>query len=227
MNINPLAAQCSILQHKVGNIESWVWPTRDTQTYGLILRDWVDTIRPYVQEKLGTEKSGSVIQAGGNCGVYPLLYTEMFTHVYTFEPDPLSFFCLVNNCQIPGIVKFNAALGASNGLVVMNEVASENRGMNKVAATENGEDASSIPVVAIDSFDFSDVRLMQLDLEGYEIAALEGAKKTIEKYKPIIILECSDVGSEYYHEVHEAMANYGYKSDRQLNRLDVAFVHSG
>lgn len=224
MNINNLASKCGLLKHKVGDIESWIWPTRDTQTYGLIINDWFETIRPYLLDKLGTVKDGSVIQAGGNCGVYPLLYTEMFNHVYTFEPDPLSFFCLVNNCQIPGIVKFNAAVGDCNGIVEMHERASENRGMNVVHVVTDPTKIDTVPVVMIDSFEFKDIKVMQLDLEGYEIKAIQGSLNTIAKYKPIMILESGDIGSDYYHQVHKTMKEIGYKEDRQLNRLDVAFI---
>jgi hypothetical protein len=35
-----------------------------------------------------------LLQAGGNAGFYVKKYAEIFKNVYTFEPEPLLFFCL-------------------------------------------------------------------------------------------------------------------------------------
>ena len=226
MNINNYAAKCGMLQAEVGNIKQWVWPMSDNQTFGIIVNDWFAHIRPYLLEHFKNQKAGSVIQAGGNCGVYPLLYTELFDLVYTFEPDPLSFFCLVNNCQLDNITKFNAALGDQNGLIAMKEVQSNNRGMNKIEGTN--QSGCYTPIVTIDSFEFKDVSLIQLDLEGYEVQAIKGATNTIQTYKPVIILECGDQNNpsdlKHRNEVFEMMKSIGYHNHKQLGRLDNVFL---
>lgn len=232
MNLNPLLQKCGTLKHTLGNIEQWVWPASDNSTFGIIVQDWVQTIRPFLEENFSNSpRSGTIIQAGGNCGVYPLLYTEFFKTVVTFEPDPLSFFCLVHNCQLPGIVKLNAALSDKGENIVMQEVAPGNRGMNKTVAvdeTVSNTIPDIIPAMAIDSLEYFDLKLIQLDLEGNEIKAINGALETIKKHKPMIILEC---GNEYEeenikHHTHTVakMESIGYKKVKQLNRLDVVFL---
>lgn len=216
MNIDNFARQVGLLQANVANVTQWYWPVVDKQTFGIILHDWQNGIKPLLQEHFA-EPGGTIIQAGGNCGLYPLLYSAYFSHVYTFEPDPLSFFCLNLNCQIPSITKFNCALGQGPGAVQMKEMLAENRGMNRV---EN-IDKPGIPTVAIDSFGFRDVRLMQLDLEGYEPPALRGAVETINKYHPMIILECAD----NYDDVFDVIRPLGYKPLAKITRLDTVFTY--
>ena len=52
-----------------------------------------------------------------------------------------------------------------------------------------------IELVTLDSFaeskKLSTIDIIKLDVEGHELQALEGALNTIEKYKPIIIIELS------------------------------------
>ena len=232
MNLNTHLQKCGLLEYKIGNVNSWVWPVADRSTFGIIVKDWVETIRPFLEEKFGGDSSqtNTVIQAGGNCGVYPLLYTEFFKTVITFEPDPLSFFCLVNNCQLPGIVKINAAISDEPGNIVMKEVDASNRGMNRTVLVNSAmkSTAEVIPSMSIDSLEYRDLKLIQLDLEGNEIKAINGALKTISKHKPIIILECGnevdEQDLEYHNQVVRRMVEVGYKKTKQLNRLDVVFL---
>ena len=48
---------------------------------------------------LPQNKRKLIIQAGGNAGLYPKLYSTMFEKVITFEPDHRWFVCLINNCS--------------------------------------------------------------------------------------------------------------------------------
>jgi hypothetical protein len=43
--------------------------------------------------------------------------------------------------------------------------------------------------VSVDNFTFSNLTLIQLDIEGFELNALKGAKSTIAKHRPIIAIE--------------------------------------
>lgn len=216
MNLNVFAQKVGLLEAKQGNVETWVWPTTDQYTYNLIVNDWVEGILPILFDN-PDYKNGTVIQAGGNCGVYPLFYTQFFKRVYTFEPDPINFFCLVNNCQMNEISKFNCALGDKPGNVNIIIRDQKNLGMNMVQSTNE----INVPVVAIDSFGFQDVKLIQLDLEGYEPQALLGAVETLKKWKPDLILECA----ANYQEVMKVLQPLGYVMIKQITRLDCFFKY--
>lgn len=130
------------------------------------------------------------IQAGGYCGIYPKLFSESFNVVYTFEPDPLNFYCLTLNCQSDNIVKAQGALGAKHERVNLSRNCPTNNGMNKVYA----DTSAFLPTYKIDDLDLFDCSLIQLDTEGYEHNILIGAIETIVKYKPVIAVEDSHQG---------------------------------
>lgn len=160
------------------------------------------------------KKYNVCIQAGGALGMYPRLLANKFEFVYTFEPDPLNFYCLVNNCQVDNIIKINAALGEKNEFVRIERAPFSNAGTHKVHVSDTGR----MPVMSIDSLNFADCDMIMLDVEGYEHAALKGAIKTIEKFKPVIVAEFT--GCE---QVLDLIGQFGYKQiDQSVS--DLIFV---
>ena len=61
----------------------------------------------------------------------------------------------------------------------------------------------TVDVKTLDSYNFKNVGLIKIDVEGNELKTLIGAKNTITKNKPIIYFECADVH----------MVNYNYGSE--------------
>ncbi len=59
-----------------------------------------------------------------------------------------------------------------------------------------------VEVNTLDSFKLKNVGLIKIDVEGNELKTIQGAEKTIKKYKPIVYFECADVH----------MINYNYGS---------------
>lgn len=169
--------------------DSWLWirgdggPGTDGGAWVGPREDWINSH----SNKFFThvKKFDVVIQAGGNLGLYPRLLANRFKMVYTFEPDPLNFHCLVNNCQMDNIVKINAALGARNSFCHVMRNHRSNVGMHRVE--ENF--AGSIPMLSIDSLNFETVDMICLDTEGYEEQIISGALETICKFNPVITAE--------------------------------------
>ena len=194
------------------------WPKHDTFTWNVIIHDYVETIKPNLQllQKLGIMKNRGVIQAGGHCGAYPFAFTEFFDMIFTFEPNALSFHCLVNNCQGENVIKMNVALGKSTGRVKSFSVVNENTGMNQVK--DSGDDKYYIPMITLDSLGLTDIDLIELDLEGYEYDALLGAKETIARNKPVLMIENAT------DDVHGFLSKFGYVEWKKINRLDSLFV---
>ena len=45
-------------------------------------------------------------------------------------------------------------------------------------------------MLTVDSLNLPSLGFLKLDLEGGEYLALQGARETIEKYRPVIFVEC-------------------------------------
>lgn len=202
----------STRQGAVDNLESWNWITRDMGAFDGPLGDWIDSHkRAYTEHLKGHQL---VIQAGGNCGMYPVLFSQIFDQVYTFEPDPLNFYTLVQNCQCENIVKIQAALGDDHRMIGLAKGPEDNVGMHKIA--EKG----TIPQLCIDDFAWPACDLIQLDIETYEIYALRGAKNTIEKFKPVISVE-NDTD-----EIYSLLKSLGY-TEADSSKMDTIYTYKG
>lgn len=124
----------------------------------------------------------SVVQAGGNVGMWPKRLAERFAKVYTFEPDQKNFRCLCANAPEENVFKFNAALGNSRGCI---DLARDPKRVGAHYVKGRGE----IPVLRIDDLTLPACDLIYLDVEGYELFVLLGAIKTIARCNPTIVVE--------------------------------------
>lgn len=170
--------------------ETLKWPAADQGCLGGISRDWAH-MSPFIHKS--TLKWDIVVQAGGNCGLYPKLYGHMYEKVFTFEPDPTCFTFLSENCQSPNIYRFNAGLSDVAGYQTIGNAASYNVGMSKLG-TGNIE----IYTITLDSLDLPGVDLIHLDVEGWESKVLQGARNTIVKYMPTILFEVDNPSAEEF-----------------------------
>jgi FkbM family methyltransferase len=194
------------LDRLVGGHGGWVWPIADTaHVFETLARDW-ETRHSDAFAFATPSRRGVCIQAGGNCGMYPRLLAGHFKRVYTFEPDPLNFYCLVNNCQQDNIFKMQAALGAGACMAQVVRRVPSNIGGHVVVYGEG----ALVPVLTIDSLGLDSCDFIQLDVEGHERAVLIGAEATIKKFKPVISAERADTSIDQF------LRMFGY------SRIDVA-----
>jgi FkbM family methyltransferase len=179
---------------KVDGEFPWVWIKQDTGAWDGPAEEFPEYKRRHL---LHCKRFDLAVQAGGALGMYPRLYSKYFHHVYTFEPDSLNFYCLVNNCQSPTIHKFNVALGREARMIEMNESERTNSGMHTVNLNIPN---ATIPMITIDSLKLPTCDLIQLDIEGFEADALFGAQETIRKFHPIIQTELARGEVPYFME---------------------------
>jgi len=172
----------SIKDDEIEGIRNWLWITEDSGAWDGPKSDW----GPLKQGILNHVKKFEVcIQAGGNCGMYPRLLSDMFKRVYTFEPDPLNFHCLAHNCQKDNIYKINAALGETNKLLSMYRNDMRNVGAHRVS--DKGD--TFIPTFTIDQLALEQCDYISLDCEGYEPNVIAGGMDTISRFLPVITME--------------------------------------
>ncbi len=168
---------------EVEGVSGWWWPKADDGAWDGPLQDWYQLKKAFdfVKEKK------VVVQAGGNCGLYPRLLSDIFERVYTFEPDLFNFHFLARNCQKENIIKLNAALGDKNGLI--DSVRAENDFGNPNCGALRLIEGNMIPIFTVDQLALDRCDMIQLDCEGFEPSVIVGARETITKHLPVITTE--------------------------------------
>ena len=81
------------------------------------------------------------------------------------------------------------------------------------------ENTAVIRKLALDEFNLPRVDLIKIDIEGMELEALEGAKDTIQRSHPMLLIEKikTDAG-----QLRQVLSGYGYEMfDIQINVLAI------
>lgn len=178
-----------------GDNGTWDGPSENWPSHKAL---WTQHIKQY----------RTCVQAGGALGMYPKLLATMFKHVHTFEPTTESFEVLLKNCEgLTNVTMHTHALGQHDGWVEIQHHDSNNVGANQLKNTiesRAGVGNANVRLVALDSFELTDVDFLQLDVECYELNVLKGAQQLIRKCRPIISCENGN-GS-----IMEFLKQYGY-----------------
>lgn len=182
---------------------SFVWPEKDVQCCDVVFHEI-----PKLLEVVDMVKTkGVAVQAGGNCGAFASVLAKHFKYVYTFEPDVLNYACLSMNVRDLHVFKFPAALGNRNTCISMQNGPTEDE--TNCGAFRVGE-SGPIPTLMIDQLGLPSCDLIYLDVEGYELAALDGGATTIERFKPLIVTEEKGLGGLKDGQIAEWLAHFGY-----------------
>lgn len=124
-----------------------------------------------------------VVQAGGNIGAWPQYLSHLFETVYTFEPEPTNYECLLLNCKSVNVRPMRAALSDKPDKLSL-RFSAVNIGGHSMKREEG-----DVQAVTIDQLNLPACDLIVLDVEGWEYQALAGGLATIDRYSPIIMLE--------------------------------------
>lgn len=128
------------------------------------------------------------VDGGANVGAWSKYMASCFDKVISFEPNPVVYECLKQNIvdwRIDNIVEtYPNAISNKKEFVCM-----ERRCANARTVTGRITGAGDIECKTIDSLNLSSCSFLKFDLEGYEPQGIEGSSKTIEKYRPWILIE--------------------------------------
>jgi FkbM family methyltransferase len=152
-----------------------------------------------------------VIDGGAHIGVLSVLLASLCRsgRVYAFEPGPGSRAHLVDNVaanHLDNVVVEDAALYDADGEIVF--------AFDETYPAGSHVDAHgrSVRSVRLDSWanarGIERLDLLKLDVEGSELAVLDGAQETIRRFRPVAIIECNPV----------ALRRFGGRSYRELAR---------
>ena len=189
-----------------------------------------DLIRRIIGPKI--TKARYIIDAGANIGCHTISYARMNpeARIWSFEPqdslhDILQFNVKNNNLE-ERVTISKQALGHAEGQFNFVDESTQfhpGHGVNK-GGIGLGSGGQKVTMTTIDALGLPGLDYMKIDVEGAEGLVIQGGKKTIAKYKPIICFEHNfqrvdpkDVNLTTVPTPFEALVELGYNT----------FVHVG
>lgn len=135
-------------------------------------------------------KRRRIVQAGSHLGIWPEYFSHHFKNVITFEPNNTLYECVIRNtAHRVNILCINNALGNCEKDITLYRH-TEKTGVDKCFEVDSPDYLPQLTrQITVDSLCITDVDAIQFDIEQYEVHALEGARKTIERYHPAIQVE--------------------------------------
>jgi FkbM family methyltransferase len=138
------------------------------------------------------EQGDVFVDVGACFGLYTVIASKLVKRdgfVYAFEPDPYMFRLLKANIEmlrLENIIACNFALGESNRV---SKFYVTNGGMSSLQPMTGLRSVINTSVKTLDHFHIKKIDWMKIDTEGTEHLVLEGAKETLERCKPKLLIE--------------------------------------
>ena len=168
-----------------------------------VSKDWIKNIlkRGIVWEKhivssilQYTRKGSTAVDVGAHIGTHTLFLSKAVGEkgqVIAFEPQTKIYQELLVNLQLNEIDNVRAnmtALGPRYGYITMEAPKVSNEG-NIGFSQGLGRDGNIVEVRSLDSYNLKNVSIIKIDVEGAENMVLNGAKQTIIRNQPVILIE--------------------------------------
>ena len=166
-------------------------------------------------------KFGVALDIGAHIGTWTIDLEQKFNKVICFEPLPLHLECLRKNIKDHNKVEiFEVGLGNISGKEVYIDY--EEDGNTGTAAIlprslNTSPTGHKIKLERLDSFNIPVIDYMKVDIEGYELPFLKGAKETFLRTKPVLNIEIKSTCKRFGTEPQD-IANY---LEKELNMMCV------
>ncbi len=184
---------------------------------------------------LKTVKKGMIVfDIGANVGYYTIVASKLVGKtgkVYAFEPDPRSRILLEknikeNNCRNVFVVK--EALAAKNGRATLLQDSANPGESSLTSSTTKAQNTMVIATITLDQFvqknNIEYIDLIKMDIEGGEVAALQGATKTLGAFRnTTLFIECNTQALQKAktstHELVKTLQSFGFHTKNILNEF--------
>jgi FkbM family methyltransferase len=162
----------------------------------------------------------TAIDVGANVGIFTLAMAQLVGisgHVHAFEPDATNLALLKENLAINGL---------RDRIDVSHVALSDEAGFIRFESTRDAASShvsaigNEVPTLRLDDYPVSRLDLVKIDVEGMECKVLRGARRTLTRFRPVLLVECAQrhltrAGSSVA-ELEKTLDELGYI------RLDIA-----
>lgn len=180
-----------------------------------------------------TETEPTIIDVGGHGGQFTKLFAKMYPRgkVITFEPNPYALSIItkvIRLHRLKNVSLLEVGLSDEEGVDTLytpiKTSGSRRYGLSHFQMAPDQKENHVESTAKLATFDrlaeeraLTRIDFMKIDIEGWEVHMLKGAKQSIEKFKPVIMCEIEDeslkrAGSSA-QELLRLLKSFGYKID--------------
>jgi FkbM family methyltransferase len=139
------------------------------------------------------------LDVGANIGNHSVFFADRFARVVAVEPNPI--FCLAFRATmalngLAHVELLECGFGAEAGRLAYQQASAANLGASHFIAAADPAPAMVYPQFeirigdeAVESLGISRLGLIKIDVEGLELAVLEGLKRTLSSQDPVVMFE--------------------------------------
>jgi FkbM family methyltransferase len=174
-------------------------------------------------ELMARHLAGDMVDVGAHVGMYAIRAARELRgrgRVLAFEPNPAAREQLEHNVALNGcdnVVVLAAAAGAGAGRATLHVPASDDPSFSSLEGDRFAEGAPvEVEVTTVDdAIAASGLRpsFVKVDVEGREVDVLRGMSKTVEEFRPVLLVEVNERSAA---EVQQLLP--GYRAERVTRR---------
>lgn len=166
------------------------------------------------------------IDVGSNIGLFSLVASKIVGNegkVICFEPAPSTFSRLEENAKINNLNNIDLRnIGLSDSVSELEFYISKNGydAWNSFAPSQDNklENSITVPVSTLDielkDVDKTGIKLVKIDVEGWEKFVLRGGKELFMNFNPVVMVEFTEENTfnagYSIHEIYDIMTGFGY-----------------
>jgi FkbM family methyltransferase len=193
----------------------WWFPDQDTHFAGMLKKSIQKGGGPVYQQSVRqqsidlTPSRTLALDIGANVGLWSRDLAQAFAQVIAFEPVSDFRDCLIKNVPATNLEVRGCALGEEDTSINM-IITAENTGHSHVDTSTMGQ--GTTPMYRLDSLDLRKIDYIKIDCEGYENTILRGARQTIMRDRPIMVVEHKrhkDVGHDDVDQALDTLISWG------------------
>jgi FkbM family methyltransferase len=185
-------------------------------------KPWEPHFKTVVQHLV--KEGDTVIDCGANFGYNSVIMGKQIGDtgkLFAFEPQrivnqQLNGNLILNNIYNATVI--HAALGNKQGLTTMSPVPYDRDWVN-IGDTSVGEGGDEVQVVTLDMID-SQPNFIKMDVQGYELFALQGGEQTLKNHTPDIFIEIEEHQLAKFDITKEQLVDYIKSFGYRMFRID-------
>ena len=153
----------------------------------------------------------NAIDIGSNIGQWTRSLAKIFGKVICFEPNPNFRECFKKNIQEKNVLLWPYGLSDR-----------EHKAKQDFNSTVLHDDDGDIDCRTLDSFGLTNVDFVKIDVDGFEVPLLNGARETLTKNNPVINIEMKrDKRSDIVYKCESILKELGYQFKKRTKSDEV------